>query len=156
MSEWTRTAEDHPVSLWELLEEERMIAQKLACCYVRHIFFVNFCAGCMGPSGWFDESSDDSWGIYVCIKARGSTRGPRGPKNCNFGGAGLPKVSWSKTTYREPFFRSTNVWPILGGSSESTLCKHDCIECCKLIVDLPKAQRTQGLPAFTKRTASKS
>ena len=41
--------------------------------------------------GWFDESPDDSWGIYACILwiqifiayrfTRGSTRGPRGPKN---------------------------------------------------------------------------
>ena len=42
MSEWTRTAEDHPVSLWELLEEERMIAHKLACSCDRHIFFCQF------------------------------------------------------------------------------------------------------------------
>ena len=49
----------------------------------------------IGPSGWFEESPDDSWGIYACIhgvqifsaygctygSTRGSTRGPRGPKN---------------------------------------------------------------------------
>ena len=52
MSEWTRTAEDHPVSLWELLEEERMIAHKLACSCDRHIFFVNFCAGCLASLGF--------------------------------------------------------------------------------------------------------
>ena len=51
----------------------------------------------IGPSGWFEESPDDSWGIYACIHGvqifsagrtgrdgtgpiEGSTRGPRGPK----------------------------------------------------------------------------
>ena len=36
--ERTRTAEDHLVSLWELLEEERMIAHILACSCDRHNF----------------------------------------------------------------------------------------------------------------------
>ena len=37
-------------------------------------------------------------------------------KNCNFGGAGLPKVNWSKRCTGEPFSRLTYLWPILGGS----------------------------------------
>ena len=44
--ERTQTAEDHLVSLWELLEEESIIAHKLTCSCDRHNFFVNFCTGC--------------------------------------------------------------------------------------------------------------
>ena len=57
MSEWTQTAEDHPVSLWELLEEERMIAHKLACSCDRHNIFVNFCAGCVVTSTILETST---------------------------------------------------------------------------------------------------
>ena len=45
----TQTAEDHLVSLWELLEEESIIAHKLACSCDRHNIFVNFCTGCPRP-----------------------------------------------------------------------------------------------------------
>ena len=48
----------------------------------------------MGPLGWFDESPDDSRGVFICLytrdsdfhcgqtdgSTRGSTRGPRRPK----------------------------------------------------------------------------
>ena len=40
--ERTWTAEDHLASLWELLEEERMIAHVLACSCDRHNFFCQF------------------------------------------------------------------------------------------------------------------
>ena len=59
MSEWTRTAEDHPVSLWELLEEERMIAHKLACSCDRHIFFCQFLRRVWG-SACFQRGSSHS------------------------------------------------------------------------------------------------
>ena len=85
--ERTRTAEDHLVSLWEFLEEEWIIAHKLACSCDRHNIFVNFCTGCMKPGGAvtlkmgrnsFKEHIVPADGAVVAAAGAGSAAGATG------------------------------------------------------------------------------
>ena len=82
--ERTRTAEDHLVNLWELLEEEWIIAHNLACSCDRHNICVNVCTGWWGraigpPTDHLERviifrhsrgAPTDIWGSIVIIHCR--------------------------------------------------------------------------------------